>query len=1283
MLEGTMNARHVLLSYLILSLLIVPVLADPPVSAPIGNSLIWNVPGDIPEMMAACKDIPALYNFARSPANFECGYQAILFGDKVPIAPAPHINWARPYARGKLKILAISSFGGSGGDTAQLAQLARELDCDLRFVLVAHEPIAFDYRKDEAYRLGYLAPQARAALQEDYDVILLAYNSYSPGHGSALAGPIFPDDVYRKILEKVKAGTGLVFVGSNMGGWWIDKTPLLEASPAEMVGDGRLANVPEVEAGPDLSFLDGVPLDDLPHTKPGSSQGAWACYDWKPRPGAKIAATESGKPLVICGQYGQGRTVLLGWDSRTIAPVESRFPRLQYEHGLATTLRAITYAAGKEPPVSVVPQAAQFPAGAPGTVTVTTSGPATLEWTVRNADLETLAEGKEPAIAGDKRLTLPALPAGSFWLDLIARDAKGASLGWGSAPLTVTCDTQLLLATDKQVYRVGETVHLVGSLTNAPANAAVQVEIRDAAGRVLASGPARDQGQGKLTYDYHIADARVAPHYAIVAVSAPPSAARGGRQGGEAPLLRERVEFFVPNSAWTDYENILWPEYTQVGALNANARDVAGLTAVMDQWGGDYFGKAGAPYGLRPAQMSAGVIDPARLQVDPAAADQDVALDQAIPAAQKYGTVCWCFQDERNSMSDTGVPNAESLRRYRAYLQAQYKTLAALNASWGTHYTDWDAIPATLDRDLTAQTTNLAPWVDFRLFIADEEYQADKRHAERVREAMGGQAYIGLDAFTTTGQVIPYGGVDFGRLLGTGVFNFYCPYDDHLMIASMARGPVVEYIGWGMGKPTYFGYPWRDAFRGAWGSFRYIADTFFSQFGWIQPAGGWIGAGTEQLRQGVGKVLMGAQRELSPIAILYSYPSMITSAAAGRWVEGEPSNTHLMWRPEDWSRQAFERELTQCGVSFGYLTDQQVEQGALAGKKLLIIPEFMGMSLSDATCAAIRQFVENGGLVVADLCPAVCDEHGKLREVAGHLRGGLDDLFGVTHDRFAFVQRAQDYLVGITKNDPLVDNNGWWIGEWFEKTLKVTDGTALGKHWFLDIPAFVVKQTGKGQTLLMNFLQSATVKRNGQPEEDDLKMVQLFLRAAGITPPVDLVDNAGVSLLKDYEVNVLRDGPIEYTGVYCVTSPDNPEDVSVVFADARDTYDVRAGKYLGRVKQAAIPIKAYGAALFARLDYQVAGLTVTAGEAARGSAVPVAVKLTFRGTDHPGRHVVRLEVIAPDGQSDFFYTRNVNVENRAWRSEIHTAFNDQPGEWTIKAREVLSGATATAQFQLK
>lgn len=1228
----------------------------------------WNVPGDVPEMMNACKDIPSLYSFSRSGyLSIECGYQAILLGSKMPIGPAPHVPWATPYGK-KLRVLTITMVGNAPADTAQLAQVARELDCDMRFVLVADVPTTTDWGKDDAYRLGYLAPQAREALKEDYDVIILAMGTYSPGFGYPQSNPIFPDDVYQTILGKVKAGTGLVLVGSNMGGWWITKTPLLEASPATMTGQFWRLKESRVAPAQGENLFAGMPVADLPGI---------TYYDWKLNPGTKVLLTESDRPLVMSNSYGKGRTILLGWDS-TLTPVGTASSDgigytanfRQFEHSMAITLQAITYAAQAEPPAQMEIMKAILPAGKAGDVVVTTNTPAKLACTLRFGDEETPYTTTVSAKRGETAVPLPALPAGKYWLDIIARDAKGASLGWASAPVTITSDRTLTVTTATDVYTPGQTVLVTGKLSQNAPTLRAEVEVQDASGRLLASGPATGN-DGAFTFQYRIADARVAPHEAIMTV-----------YDGKAPVLRERAEFFVPNNRWDDYENILWPQFYNI-EMNAQMRDIGGFTAVMDGWGGEATGKAAAKYGIRPSRMNDGALSPSTIQTDPekGTTENESFLKQAIAASRKYGALTWALQDERGYTADPGMPNDEGIKRYRAYLQAQYGTLDKLNASWETKYTAWTDITPTLTKDLTAEKRNIAPWLDFRLYVADQAFQADKRHADMIRAQSGPDTPIGIDGFTSSMHVIPYGATDIGRLLSEGAFNFYCPYGDDLMISSMVPGPMLKYIGWGMSRKEYFGNPWRDAFRGHRGTYRFFGSTFHSQFGWLQPAGKWTGEGTKELREGTGKALIGAKRQIDPVAFLYSYPSMLATAAEGIWVE--KGNDHLMWRPAGASRDAIEQMLTKSGNSFDYFTDRQVEQGALKGKKLLFVTHSMGCALSDATCAAIKQFVADGGMVVADMAPAVLDEHGKPRT-----QGGLNELFGVTRDKLEYAQRSTDYLVGIVNKDPQMPvngtnlgENGWYVGEWYEQNLKVTDGTALGQHWFVNVPAMVVKHTGKGQTLLLNFLQTSTYRRNGEPEDDDMKLIEQILRIAGVTPQA--ITQTSYGKQERYcEINTLKDGTVDYVGIYAQKMPtEDPASMLIVFPTARETYDVRNGKYLGMVKEAPLPLRVQEAALFARLDYRITGVSLTAGSVARGQAVPIAVAVAT--TSKPERHVVHLEVIAPDGTRSFFYTRNVELRDGKYAGVINTALNDQPGVWTINAREVISGKTAKATFRLR
>ena len=128
---------------------------------------------------------------------------------------------------------------------------------------------------------------------------------------------------------------------------------------------------------------------------------------------------------------------------------------------------------------------------------------------------------------------------------------------------------------------------------------------------------------------------------------------------------------------------------------------------------------------------------------------------------------------------------------------------------------------------------------------------------------------------------------------------------------------------------------------------------------------------------------------------------------------------------------------------------------------------------------------------------------------------------------------------------------------------------------------------------------------------------------------------------------------------------------------------MRAGKYLGHTKQAKLPLRANGAAAFARLDYRVSKLSVKAADSTRGSAIPLAVDLSCTGKSSPGRHVVRVQFVTPDGKAHDFYTQNVDTRGGQWRGQVVTALNDPPGLWTIRAREIISGKTATTQFQLK
>lgn len=1221
------------------------------------------------EMIESCADKPALADFARNGVWVENGMEVLLLDSQIPIAPAPHIPWARPWHKPP-KILIIHAYAFA--DTLQTAQVVRELDCDARWVLINPFTVQHDWGKDEAYRLGWLAEQARTALQEDYDAIVFALGGCSPGYCTGLITPIFPDDVYQTILDKVKAGTGLVLVGRGMfekdGSSWINNTLLREAAPALTKGEFQWVNQPVLECPADGPFA-GTATNLPPDI------GLWV-YQTN-SPATRIAATASGVPLVYTGEYGNGRTVLCTYDG-TLGTVLSMnqnrgVPRQtgtpqQYEHGLALAIRAILYAARAEPTVRVLPQPAQSPAGQPINVTVELSAAATLECAVRDDQNNVHATAKQKVATGTQTVTLPALPAGHYWVDLLA-----ANRGWGSAPLTITAPQTMTLATDKDVYRVGDTVTISGQITGAlPAQAHVGVQVFDATGRLLSEGKATGE-PSQFTYVYPVKATVTAPHTAIVVL-----------YSGAEPFLRQTLQFFVPPRGWDDYENILWPTNPMLESCEA-MRDIGGITASMGGWYESTAERFGARVGWRGSRCNDGVVTPAEVQTQ-APDPQTFRMQEfkmAVEIARRYGDLAFNLQDERGSYHEPPPPQAPALAAFRRYLQTQYGTVEQLNAQWESSFATWDDVQPKHMKDLTPEMRNLGPWLDFRLWMADHGYQLDKAKADYARSVLGPDTPVGIDGFTTSAHVIPYGGIDIGRLITTGVFNHYCPYGDDLMIAAMLQKRLVKFIGWYYSREEYLGNPWRDLFRGHWGTYRFMGRTLMSGFGWLLPPAAWVEEGTREIRGGCGKLLMHSERQFAPVAILYSYPSMIATAGERAWIE--PGNAHLLTRPAVASRDAIENMLVKNGITFQYVMDTQLQDGALQGIKLLFIPHMMGVALSDEACVAIKQFVADGGYVVADMAPAVLDEHGKPRR-----GGGLDDLFGIERTDIAYGTRPTDYLVGIMQTDPWLPKGAWYVGEYFEKAIKVTDGQACGEHIFDKVPAFIVKNTGKGRALLLNFLNTVMIRRNGEPEKEDVALMARLLAGSGVTPYLTV---------PGCEVNVFRDHGAEYVGVYPYvgSSQSVPGDMQLAtgapagggaaggpgvrlrFPEARETYDARTGTYLGKLKDVPLPVQ-QNAVLIARLDYRVTGVTLQSTQPDRQT---VNLAIGVQATAKPGRHVVHLEVLEPDGKSSYFYTQNLEIFDGRGNTTLHLALNDKLGKWKITAREVVSGQTATTTVVVK
>ena len=131
-------------------------------------------------------------------------------------------------------------------------------------------------------------------------------------------------------------------------------------------------------------------------------------------------------------------------------------------------------------------------------------------------------------------------------------------------------------------------------------------------------------------------------------------------------------------------------------------------------------------------------------------------------------------------------------------------------------------------------------------------------------------------------------------------------------------------------------------------------------------------------RKGIDALLLRADPEPPPIAILVSRPSFFLNLADPAFEE----DSHE-------AELRFAQLLEDLGYQYDFIAPAQAAQGKLKHYDVLILPA--ARALEDATLAAIEAFQHSGGRVIADVVPGRFDEHGlprttvPLAEICGAL----------------------------------------------------------------------------------------------------------------------------------------------------------------------------------------------------------------------------------------------------------------------------------------------------------
>ncbi len=330
-----------------------------------------------------------------------------------------------------------------------------------------------------------------------------------------------------------------------------------------------------------------------------------------------------------------------------------------------------------------------------------------------------------------------------------------------------------------------------------------------------------------------------------------------------------------------------------------------------------------------------------------------------------------------------------SLAGMRRWLERRYGSLAALNRQWGSRFTDWSSVvPMTTAEAMKRSDGNYSAWADFKEWMDVEFARAIERGTLAIHAADPG-AYSAIAG----GQIPGWGGYDYSRLANAVDLMELYDGDGNVEIARSLNPNLVLLKTSSESGASEIRDIWRSLLRGGRGVIFWDPEgRIVGDDGRAGDRGNRMAPLLREIKSGLGALLIHSKRQVAPVAVLYSPPSMRMQwmldwqPKGTAWSDRDPSQVYEDENPVRSSMTAFLDFLGRVGLEARVLTPDLIEKGALRrGIRVLILPRVL--ALSEREAVQIRQFVARGGTVIADGIPGRFDRHG--RRLAKPLLAGL------------------------------------------------------------------------------------------------------------------------------------------------------------------------------------------------------------------------------------------------------------------------------------------------------
>jgi hypothetical protein len=672
--------------------------------------------------------------------------------------------------------------------------------------------------------------------------------------------------------------------------------------------------------------------------------------------------------------------------------------------------------------------------------------------------------------------------------------------------------------------------------------------------------------------------------------------------------------------------------------------------------------------------------------------------------------------------------SAPALADFQRWLEREvYGTLPTLNTEWGTSFKAWtDVIPMTTDEArlrLADNVMSFAPWADFREFQdhtfakvlregGDFLRQSDPSARIAITGAMGAFAFGGWDWSRLSGALDCVECYDIGH--ARELWRDLAPGKPALaMLPVCATGSAA--------LPVQAGET-ADAIRTLWhlalegGPRGTVLWEETNEKG--EPAGNGVlgpnGKPSEfmlaleptlkTLGGETGALLAHSRKSDDGIAILYSPASIRVTwlleadhLHGNKWLEawGKDTSGERRESPQLRLRESWCRLLDDLGLSWRFISSAQVEAKEIlkpeSGIKTLVLTRCL--ALSDREADAIRQFVQQGGKVVADCCCGRFDEHGRARQ-----KPALDDIFGIDTSAEPFIAESMNPLESVKAPKewgtdalkalaPVFSDKAKRVAQLPCAEYRGSPVLASNKgsaYLNLDLTDYLrwrlhpdrpIAQTTRDWILRLGFAD----RRESSPIDWSKSQLPYGTRVIWLTLGEGSSGERILALMRNpqtrlHELGAEADGNWAFEKAEPFTLQfRNPISLNRLFP-ANSGEPTRQGTKIEGTLDPLAPV------LFAISAGQGKGgePAITLSPTAKAGVV-VDIKVAAPSA---APRVYGLKVTGPDGKERPFYGGTFFSKTGASTRQWPTALNDASGTWIITVRDVLSGVEASKTIEL-